>query len=128
MLDYKIKELKKDIAPRGMEITKLKKETNDMDKNLRHYNKINANLGYIVDDLRNRQEQMTALIMKSRTKIRKNDNEIKDYKNRVYWVVQYIDDFDQLKNAVNQNLYKIVKDKQMKNVDIDPDIKKEYEN
>lgn len=128
VLDYKIKELKKDIAPRGMEITKLKKETNDMDKNLRHYNKINANLGYIVDDLRNRQEQMTALIMKSRTKIRKNDNEIKDYKNRVYWVVQYIDDFDQLKNAVNQNLYKIVKDKQMKNVDIDPDIKKEYEN
>ena len=111
-----------------MEITRLKRETNDMDKNLRHYNKINANLGYIVDDLRNRQEQMTILIKKSRAKIRKNDNEIKDYKNRVYWVVQYIDDFDQLKNAVNQNLYKIVKDKQMKNVDIDPDIKKEYEN
>jgi chromosome segregation ATPase len=54
VLDYKIKELKRDIAPRGMEITRLKKETNDMDKNLRHYNKINANLGYIVDELRTR--------------------------------------------------------------------------
>jgi len=54
VLDYKIKELKRDIAPRGLEITKLKKETNDMDRNLKHYNKINANLGYIVDDLRTR--------------------------------------------------------------------------
>ena len=56
VLDYKIKELKRDIAPREMEITRLKKETNEMDKNLKHYNKINANLGYIVDDLRTRQE------------------------------------------------------------------------
>jgi len=58
VLDYKIKELKRDIAPRSMEISRLKKETNEMDKNLRHYNKINANLGYIVDDLRTRQESM----------------------------------------------------------------------
>jgi len=29
-----------------------------MDKNLKHFNKINANLGYIVDDLRTRQEHM----------------------------------------------------------------------
>lgn len=54
VLDYKIKELKRDIAPRGMEITRLKNETKEMDKNLRHYNKINANLGFIVDDLRTR--------------------------------------------------------------------------
>lgn len=127
VLDYKIKDLKKEIAPRGNTINQLRKETNDMDKNLKHYCKINANLGFIVEDLRLRQEEMQKLIKISGTKIRKNDNEIKEYKNRVYWVVQYIDDFDQLKNAVNQNLYKIVKDKQMKNVDIDPDIKKEYE-
>jgi chromosome segregation ATPase len=128
VLDYKIKELKRDIAPRGMEITRLKKETNDMDKSLRNYNKINANLGYIVDDLRTRQEHMQELIKKNRSKIRSNDIFIKGFKNAVYWVVQYIDDFDQLKNSVNKNLYPYVKDQEMKNVDIDPDIKKEYEN
>jgi len=128
VLDYKIKDLKRDIAPRGMEITRLKKETKDMDKNLRHYNKINANLGYIVDDLRTRQEHMQDLIKKNRSKIRSNDVFIKGFKNAVYWVVQYIDDFDQLKNAVNKNLYPYVKDQEMKNVEIDPDIKKEYEN
>ncbi|MFN9909721.1 MAG: hypothetical protein ACK56F_27000, partial [bacterium] len=70
VLDYKIKELKRDIAPREMEITRLKKETNDMDKNLKNFNKINANLGYIVDDLRTRQEHMQELIKKNRSKIR----------------------------------------------------------
>jgi hypothetical protein len=128
VLDYKIKELKRDIAPRGMEITRLKKETNDMDKNLRHYNKINANLGYIVDELRTRQEHMQDLIKKNRAKIRSNDIFIKGFKNAVYWVVQYIDDFDQLKRVVNENLYPYVRSQPMKNAEIDPDIKKEYEN
>lgn len=128
VLDYKIKELKRDIAPRGMEITRLKKETNDMDKNLRHYNKINANLGYIVDELRTRQEHMQDLIKKNRAKIRSNDIFIKGFKNAVYWVVQYIDDFDQLKRIVNEHLYPYVRSQPMKNAEIDPDIKKEYEN
>jgi hypothetical protein len=58
VLDYKIKELKRDIAPREIEITRLKHETNYIDKNLKNFNKINANIGYIVDDLRTKQEQM----------------------------------------------------------------------
>ena len=99
-----------------------------MDKNLRHYNKINANLGYIVDDLRTRQEDMQTLIKKNRAKIRENDSFIQTFKNAVYWTAQYIDDFDELKKAVNDNLYPYVKEQEMKNVEIDPDIKKEYEN
>ena len=128
VLDYKIKELKRDIAPREMEITRLKQETNDMDKNLKHFNKINANLGYIVDDLRTRQEHMQELIKKNRSKIRANDIFIKGFTNAVYRTVQFIDDFDQLKRAVNENLYPYVKEQEIKNVEIDPDIKKEYEN
>ena len=93
-----------------MEISRLKKETNEMDKNLRHYNKINANLGYIVDDLRTRQESMQALIQKNRAKIRSNDIFIKGFKTAVFCTTEYIDDFDDLKKAVNQNLYQYVKD------------------
>jgi len=62
VLDYKIKELKRDIAPREMEINKLSAETNEMDQKLKKFNKVNANLGYLVDDLRTRQEQMQELI------------------------------------------------------------------
>lgn len=99
-----------------------------MDKSLKHFNKINANLGYIVDDLRTRQEHMQELIKKNRSKIRANDIFIKGFTNAVYRTVQFIDDFDQLKRAVNENLYPYVKDQEIKNVEIDPDIKKEYEN
>ena len=33
-----------------------------------------------------------------------------------------------MKRAVNENLYPYVKEQEIKNVEIDPDIKKEYEN
>lgn len=71
---------------------------------------------------------MQELIKTNRSRIRANDITIKGYKNAVYRVVQFIDDFDQLKRAVNENLYPFVKDQEIKNVEIDPDIKKEYEN
>jgi len=111
VLDYKIKELKRDIGPRELEITKLKTETNEMDKNLKHYNKINANLGYIVDDLRTRQEHMIELIKKNRTKIGANEIKKKEYINSVYYVVQYIDDYELLKKAIYERLSKYVDEK-----------------
>ena len=55
-----------------------------MDKNLKHFNKVNANLGIIVDDLRERQENMQELIKKNRSKIRENDIMIKRFKDDVY--------------------------------------------
>ena len=54
MLDYKIKELRRDIAPREQEICILKTKTKLMDEELRKYNTINASLGFMVDDLRTR--------------------------------------------------------------------------
>jgi hypothetical protein len=99
-----------------------------MDKNLKHYNKVNANLGIIVDDLRERQENMQELIKKNRSKIRANEILIKAFKDEVYNCVQYIDNFLLLQSGVTKLFEKYVKDKDIKSVDIDPDIEKEYEN
>lgn len=93
MLDYKIKELKRDIAPRELEINRLKEHTKDMDKKLKHFNKVNANLGIIVDELRDKQDKMQEMIKKNRSKIRENDIMIKRFKDDVYNAVQYIDNF-----------------------------------
>lgn len=68
------------------------------------------------------------MIRASRTRIRKNDIYIQGFKNAVYWVVQYIDDHDQLKKSVQSSLYSYVKDNNRKQMEIDPDIKKEYVN
>jgi len=46
----------------------------------------------------------------------------------VYKTVQFIDDFDALKRGVNELLFKYVQQQAMKNVEVNPDIKKEYEN
>jgi hypothetical protein len=58
----------------------------------------------------------------------KNDNTVKGYKNAVYKTVQKIDDFEALQAEVRNNLYPKVKTQEIKNVEIDPDIRKEYEN
>lgn len=48
--------LKRDIGPREIEIQKLKEQTSKMEQELKHFNRVNQNLGLIVDDLRMRQE------------------------------------------------------------------------
>jgi hypothetical protein len=54
VLDYKIKELKRDITPQQNEILALKQETNELDAKLKHYNQVSAGLGFTVDDNRTR--------------------------------------------------------------------------
>lgn len=54
VLDYKIKELKRDIGPRETEIQTLNEQTNKMRQELKHFNRVNQNLALIVDDLRMR--------------------------------------------------------------------------
>ena len=109
VLDYKIKDLKRDIAPREAEIGKLKEQTENMDNSLRKFNIVNSQLGFMVNDLRTKQEEMSKLIKASSAKIRKNDIYIQGFKNAVYWVVQFIDDIEQLKLHVNTTLKPYIK-------------------
>ena len=128
VLDYKIKELKREIAPKEKEINELKSKTQEMDEQLKSFNKVNANMGIIVDDLKEKQDTMQAMIKKNRTKIRKNDIMIKSFKDDVYKTVQSIDHFQKLQQSMTQMYEDYVKDKNVKTVEIDPDIQKEYEN
>jgi len=41
VLDYKIKELKRDIGPRELDIQKLNEQTNKMRQELRHFDRVN---------------------------------------------------------------------------------------
>lgn len=54
VLDYKIKELKRDIGPREVQIQKLNEQVNKMRSEQKHFDKVNQNLMLIVDDLRMR--------------------------------------------------------------------------
>ena len=80
-----------------------------MDNSLRKFNIVNSQLGFMVNDLRTKQEEMSKLIKASSAKIRKNDIYIQGFKNAVYWVVQFIDDIEQLKFHVNTTLKPYIK-------------------
>ena len=54
VLDYKIKELKRDICPKEVQIQKLNEQTNKMRSEQKHFDRVNQNLVLIVDDLRMR--------------------------------------------------------------------------
>ena len=83
-------------------------ETNAKDKELRQYNNLNAKLGFIVEKLRNQQDNLQHGIKLARTQIGNNNSYIRLYKNAVYWVAQNIDDYDKLKNSVHKELMRFV--------------------
>ena len=128
VLDFKIKELRRDIAPREQEIFNLRIKTKEMDKELKKYNTINASLGFMVDDLRTRQETMQEVIKRNRDEIRNNNMYINGFKNAVHAVVPHIDTQESLQKAVWTHLGKYIQDQQAKEKNDDPEIKKEYDN
>jgi len=55
---------------------------------------LNAKLGFLVEDLRFKQENMKDAIRAANSQIRKNESYIRSFKNAVYWVAQNIDDYE----------------------------------
>ena len=99
-----------------------------MDTRLKKYNEVNASLGFMVEDLRVRQTLIFKAIGTNGDIIRNNDHIIENFKNAVFQVVQYIDDHQQLKMAVNNQLYNFIKDQKARDEDVNQNIKQEYEN
>lgn len=122
VLDDRIKELKKEITPKEKQTKDLQYETNEKDKELRQFNALNANLGFLVEDLRFKQENMQAAIRAANSQIRKNESYIRSFKNAVYWVTQNIDDHEKLKVSVIEELKWFVEDHDQKIVVEDSDI------
>ena len=125
VLDDRIKELKKEITPKEVETRKLQLETNAKDQALKQFNSLNANLGFIVEDLRFKQENMQAAIKTAKTRMRENESDIRMFKNAVYWVAQNIDDYEKLKMSVLAELKRYVEDNEQKVVVEDSDIQQE---
>ena len=100
-------------------------ETNEKDRELQQFNSLNANLGFLVEDLRLKQENMQAAIRAANSQIRKNESYIRSFKNAVYWVAQNIDDYEKLKVSVIEELKYFVEDHNQKIVVEDSDIQQE---
>lgn len=100
VLDYKIKELKRDICPREDEIKDLLQLTNTMQQEVQHFTKVNQNLGLIVEDLRMRQSGL----INEKKKLEQQMEDQKAFQNQfchdVWEVVKQIDHHKKLKAAL----------------------------
>ena len=59
VLDYKIKELKREIKPRESTIQTLNEQTTKMKQEVKFFNRVNQNLSLIVDDLKMRAQGLS---------------------------------------------------------------------
>ena len=125
VLDYKIKELRRDIVPREDEITRMKEQTMMMDQQLKAFNGVNESFGIQVEDLRARQEEMQAGIGRQRAKLRESSNRIQTFKVEMEECVQHIQDYNLLKEHIIDIYHKYVKDS-IKPKIIDSEMNEEY--
>jgi len=102
VLDYKIKELKRQIEPRETEIANMKHQIKDMDRELEQYHKSNAQLDLMIGDLRVKLDDMQLTIGSNRKLIGDAESAIIQFKGEVHECVQFIQDPVLLADAVRK--------------------------
>lgn len=114
VLDYKIKELKRDIGPRGATIEKLKEQTNKMHQEQLHFRRVFENLGLIVADLKMRMSGLKRELQKLMEVLEKQAEEKKYFMDQVHDSLNNIGDYKKLKKSIIK-LYKLYVTEEEKN-------------
>ncbi|EGR31777.1 WD repeat protein [Ichthyophthirius multifiliis] len=83
VLDYKIKELKRDIGPKEEEIMKMKEQISNMNSEIQHFIRTNNNLLLIVNDLKLRQKGMKQELINQQKSINQNEQYIKLFEQEI---------------------------------------------
>ena len=125
VLDYQIKELKRQIEPRENEITDMKDAVMRMDANLELFHKENGALKQEVLDLRQKLNLKQAEIRKHRQLYRQTEAELASLGNDIHELVAFIQDPVTLKDAVKKCYQTHVTEK-IQADEVDPDVSKEY--
>jgi chromosome segregation ATPase len=125
VLDYKIKELKRDINPKEAEIAKLNEQTTKMDQELKHFQRVNENLALIVDDLKMRQEGLQEEVKGQNGTIEQQQSYIKKFNDDLYDCMNNIDKKKALKNDII-NLHKKYVLEEVRTNRGEADIQKQY--
>jgi len=98
VLDYKIKELKKEMGPIEKAIDDLKKKTKQLENSLEKFNREHDIINKKLVDFDDLQKKMVELNFEER----KEQNDIRLFKNSIFNMLAYIDDFEKLKEGFNQ--------------------------
>jgi cilia- and flagella-associated protein 57 len=100
VLDYKIKELKKDIKPNAETIGVLKEQTTKMNQEVKHFSRVKTNLELIVTDMKLKMDGLIKENHALREKIEGQDALKHQFKDDIYDMLQHINDYKNLKKAI----------------------------
>ena len=125
MLDYKIKELKKQIEPRELEISDMKEQIKEMDHELERYHKNNANLDLNISDLKLKLEGLQQEVLIQRKRSADANAIIRCFNHDLYETGQHIQDPKALKESV-KHLYQKHLTENVRPFEMEEDIQKEY--
>lgn len=99
-MDYKIKELKKDIKPNAETIGVLKEQTTKMNQEVKHFSRVKTNLELIVTDMKLKMDGLIKENHALREKIEGQDALKHQFKDDIYDMLQHINDYKNLKKAI----------------------------
>lgn len=111
VLDYKIKELKKDIKPNAETIGVLKEQTTKMNQEVKHFSRVKTNLELIVTDMKLKMDGLTKENHSLREKIEAQNALKRQFKDDIYDMLQNINDYKNLKKAIVRMYKKYVANK-----------------
>merc|ERR1712196_540019 len=125
VLDYKIKELRKQIEPKDLEINGMKETIKEMDAELERYNKTNQAFELDNASLQLKLDALQKELLKQRTQLADADSLNRRFRTDLEETVQYIQDYKMLKASVKL-LYQRHCGEPVQSTHLDEDVQKEY--
>lgn len=125
VLDYKIKELRKQIVPREKEIALMKEQIKEMDAELELYHKNNSKLELQISDLKLKLEGLQREGLHQRQRANDLEGMLQRYRNDLHETIQYIQEPKALKESVKKLYQRHVRER-VPPAEMDADIQKEY--
>merc|ERR1712070_352610 len=110
VLDYKIKELKRQIEPREKEIADMRQQIEEMDQELEQYHKSNAALDLMIGELRLKMDGMQREISEQKEALSEGEALIRRFRADLHECVQHLSDHKALKRTVTALYKKYVQD------------------
>ena len=98
MLDYKIKELKRQIEPRENEIADMRTQVEEMDLELEQYHKSNSALDLMIGELRLKMEGMQREISAQQEELANSQEYTARFRRDLEGATRYLDDYKMLKS------------------------------
>jgi WD40 repeat protein len=127
VLDFKIRELKRQVEPRQLEIQGMKDQIKDMDLELEKYHKTNTALDNNIGEYRETIDVMQADVMQRRIRAKQLENVISRFKSELHAAVTLIQNPLELRLAIERIFSEYIVGMAEIKASIEPEVEQEYE-